>query len=114
MLMCLLRSALPAVLACTFGLQLAHADIYTWVDASGGINVSNLAPPEGVRVTNIIHASAQQNPTREDTRPVELQALAERVLPLEDERELPKRQAPPAVEYRAISAPPPMQYGVYP
>ena len=112
MLLRLLRAALPAVLASTFGLELAHADIYTWVDASGGINVSNLAPPEGVRVTNIIHASAPKNPTRDDTRQVEVQALAERVLALENELELAKRQAPPPVEYRAIPAPPAMQYGV--
>ena len=115
MLMRLLRAALPAVLACTFGLQLAHADIYTWVDASGVVNVSNLAPPEGVRVTSIIHASVPKTKARDDTRQAEVQALAERVLALEDELEQAKRQAPPPVEYRAIPAPPlPMQYGVYP
>ena len=54
----LLRASLPAILAGTFGLQLAHADIYTWVDASGSINVSNVAPPEGVRVTSVMHESA--------------------------------------------------------
>ncbi len=114
MLIRLLRAAWPAALACTFGLQPAHADIYTWLDASGVVNVSNLAPPEGARVTNIIRASVPKNPTRDDTRQAEIQALAERVLALEDEIELAKRQAPPPVEYRAIPAPPPpMQYGGY-
>ena len=110
MLTHLLRAALPAVLAGTFGLQLAHADIYTWVDASGGVNVSNLDPPEGVRVTNVIHASAPKIATRDDTRQAEVLALAERVRQLEDEVEHAKRQAPPQVEYRAIPAPPSMQY----
>src|SRR5947209_9922280 len=96
MLMRLLRAVLPAALAFTFGLPLAHADIYTWVDASGVVNVSNLAPPEGARVTNIIHASAPKIVTPDETtrgavRQAEVQALAERVLALEDELELAKR-----------------------
>jgi len=66
MLSRLLRASLPAILAGTFGPQLAHADIYTWVDASGAINVSNLAPPDGVRVTNILRASAPATATRDD------------------------------------------------
>ena len=117
MLTRLLRASLPAVLAGTFGLQLAHADIYTWVDASGTINVSNLAPVEGVRVINVMHASAPATATRDDAardaaRQAEVQALAERVRQLEDEAELARRQVPPQVEYRAIPAPPVMQYVV--
>ena len=42
-----LNAGLPAVLAWTLALQPAHADIYTWVDASGTINMSNLQPPSG-------------------------------------------------------------------
>ena len=34
--------------------RLAHADIFTWVDSSGQVNVSNLDPPAGVVVTNVI------------------------------------------------------------
>jgi HAMP domain-containing protein len=114
-----LRASLPAILAGTFGLQLAHADIYTWVDASGTINVSNLTPPEGVRVTNTLRASAPATPTRDDAarnaaRQAEVQALAERVRRLEDEVELATRQAPPPVDYRAIPAPPVVQYVVTP
>jgi Domain of unknown function (DUF4124) len=87
----LLRAALPVVLAGTFGLQPAHADLYTWVDASGGVNVSNLAPPEGVRVTNVIPASPPKTTTRDDAREVardtQVQALTKRVRQLEDEVE---------------------------
>ena len=86
----LLRAALPVVLAGTFGLQPAHADLYTWVDASGEVNVSNLAPPEGVRITNVVIASSQKTTTRDDdarevARDAEVQALTKRVRQLEDE-----------------------------
>ena len=115
----LLRASLPAILAGTFGLQLAHADIYTWVDASGSINVSNVAPPDGVRVSSVVHASApatatRADATREAARQAEVQALAERVRELENDVELAKRQAPPPVDYRAIPPPPVIQYVVVP
>ena len=46
MLKLLVSGALPAVLAGTlFGvlaLPLAHADIYTWTDETGRVNISNL------------------------------------------------------------------------
>ncbi|HWZ70012.1 MAG TPA: DUF4124 domain-containing protein [Casimicrobiaceae bacterium] len=91
MLTRLLRATLPAVLAGTFGMQPAHADLYTWVDASGGVNVSNLAPPEGVRITNHIPASAPNATTRDDAREAardaEVQALTKRVRQLEAEVE---------------------------
>jgi Domain of unknown function (DUF4124) len=119
MLTRLLRASLPAVLAGTFGLQLAHADIYTWVDASGTINVSNLAPPEGVRVASVMHASAPATATRDDAardaaRQAQVQALAERVRQLEDEVELARRPVSPLAEYRAIPAPPVMQFVINP
>jgi len=115
----LLRASLPALLACTFGLQLAHADIYTWVDASGSINVSNVAPPEGVRVASITHASppaavARADAAREAARQAEVEALARRVRELEDDVELARRQAPPPVDYRAVPPPPVIQYLVLP
>jgi hypothetical protein len=110
---------LPVALAGTFGLQPAHADIYTWVDASGSINVSNLAPPEGVRVTKIIRARAPEIVAREDAareaaRQAETKALAERVRQLEDEVELAKRQAASPVDYRPAPSPPVVQYIVNP
>jgi hypothetical protein len=117
MLTHLLRAALPAILGGTFGLQVAHADIYTWIDASGRVNISNIAPPEGVRLTNVVHESAPKIATRDDAardaaRQAEVQALAERVRQLEDAVEVARRQVPSQLEYRAIPAPPAMQYGV--
>src|SRR3984893_1678700 len=89
MLTRILRVTLPVVLASTFGLQPAYADVYTWVDASGGVNVSNLAPPEGVRITHVIPASPPKTTTRDDAREAvreaEVQALTKRVRQLEDQ-----------------------------
>ena len=111
-----LRAALPAMLAGALGLPLAHADIYTWADASGAINVSNLPPPEGVRVTNIVRAPPPEIVAREEAageaaRKAETQALAERVRQLEDA--VAARQAPRA-DYRPIPSPPLIQYVVEP
>ena len=39
--------------------QVAPTDISTWVDSSGTVNVSNLPPPENVRVTKVVHGSPQ-------------------------------------------------------
>jgi hypothetical protein len=115
----LLRAFLPAIFAGTFGLQLAHADIYTWVDASGTVNVSNLAPPEGARVTRVTHASppaitARADAAREAAHQAEVQALAERVRQLEDDADLARRPAPAPIEYRAVAPPPVIQYIVVP
>jgi hypothetical protein len=111
-----LRAALPALLFAALGSQPAHADIYTWVDTAGTINVSNLAPPEGARVTSIIHASASETAARdaaarEAARQADVQALNARVRQLEGEVELASRQAPPP-DYRPIPAPPVLQYFV--
>jgi len=118
-------TAFTLVLAGTFGLRPAHADIYTWVDASGTVNVSNLAPPEGVRPTKVIREGAPNTKAREDAardaaRQAEVQALAERVQQLQDEVDRARRQVPVQADYRAIPppaipyqvepAPPPVQY----
>jgi hypothetical protein len=91
MLTRLLQATLAVVVACTFGLQAAHADLYTWVDASGEVNVSNLAPPEGARITNVVLASSPKTTTRDDARDAardaEVQALTTRVRQLEAEVE---------------------------
>jgi len=114
MLTSLLRTALPVLVASTPGLQLAHADIYTWADASGVINVSNLSPPDGVRVISVARtapeaAGARENAAREAARRAETQALEERVRQLESEAAA-RRQPPPQVIYPTIPAAPPMQY----
>jgi hypothetical protein len=108
-----LHVALPVALAGTFGLQPAQADIYTWVDASGSINVSNLAPPDGVHLTKVMRASAPaaaDEAVRDAARQAETQALAERVRQLEDEVDLARRQVPPPVDYRPVPLPPVVQY----
>ena len=126
MLTPILRTILPVLAAGTLGLPLAHADIYTWADASGSVNVSNLAPPQGARVISITHTStadaARENAARDAARRAATQALEERVRQLEADAE-GRRQAPPQVVYRDIPAPPvqyrfdpappPVQYTVY-
>ncbi len=112
-----LRAAFAVVLAGFLGLQLAHADIYTWVDASGTVNVSNLAPPEGARVTMVIRETVPKIAVRDDVareaaRQAEVQALATRVQQLQDEVDQARRQPPVQVEYRSMPAPPAMPYGI--
>src|SRR5919108_3497779 len=66
----------------------AQADIYNWIDASGSLNVSNIAPPEDVRVTKVVHEapkSASRDAAAEAARTTQLQALNERVGQLERE-----------------------------
>ena len=113
------RITLPVALAGVLGFQTADADIYTWVDAAGSINVSNLAPPDGVHVTRVMHASAPaaatgDQPVRDTTRQAEMRALAERVRQLEDEVESARRQLPPPVDSRMVPMPPIIQYIVNP
>jgi hypothetical protein len=114
MLRPILRAALLTVIAGTSVPQFAHADIYTWADASGSINVSNISPPEGVRVISVAHASpeaaaAPENATRDAARRTETQALEERVRQLESEAAA-RREAPTAVVYPVIPASPPIRY----
>ena len=61
-----LRASLLAAVACGLGVELAHADIYTWVDPTGRVNVSNLPPPEGVRVTSVTLEIPQKVAVRTD------------------------------------------------
>jgi endonuclease/exonuclease/phosphatase (EEP) superfamily protein YafD len=110
MLTRLLSAVLPAVVAGTLGLQPAHADIYTWIDATGGVSASNLDPPDGVRVINVIHGSAPNSQVRDEVvrdaaRDAELQTLTERVRQIEDEIEAARRQVPaPKIETRDDAA----------
>ena len=96
------------------GISTARADIYTWTDVGGRVNISNLAPPEGARVTSVLH----ENPTRARSQAVEtapqpdVRALAERVMQLESELDLARRQPPPTAVYAA--APPQPQYPAQP
>ena len=51
-------------LAAAASVPLAHADIFTWTDKSGNVNVSNLSPPEDARVTSVTH-DPPKDPARE-------------------------------------------------
>src|ERR1700712_3111446 len=92
----------------------AHADIYTWVDASGAVNVTNLPPPKTARVTNVVPDSPRPPVTAADAAAAaarasqEAQALADRVHELELQVEQARAQPPaPPVVYAAAPAPPP-------
>ncbi|HZI83061.1 MAG TPA: DUF4124 domain-containing protein [Casimicrobiaceae bacterium] len=92
---------------------LARAEIYTWIDASGVTNVSNLPPPDGAKVTKVQHAPppeivAREDAARDAARRAETQALAERVRQLEADAASPARFAPPP-DYVPV-APPVIQY----
>jgi hypothetical protein len=107
MFLTVLRMALPVAVAAALGPACAYADIYTWLDASGALNVSNLEPPSDARVIKIMRTSEESagaSAAKADT-----QALADRVTQLENE--LDKRQAPPTIY---APAPPVIQYVVAP
>ena len=113
------RWSLVLVLVATLGASLAQADVYNWTDASGRLNVSNVAPPDGVRVTRVIHenpprVSPGASAARASAQAAEVQALTERVVQLEGEIE--RAQAPAAPAYRVVAAPipppPPVQVNV--
>lgn len=67
--------------------QAAHADVYTWVDAAGNLNVSNLAPPAGTRVKSVARedpaAKLRAEAIRDAAKDTELRALTQRVAELE-------------------------------
>jgi hypothetical protein len=127
-----LRTALPSLFACGLGMPLlGQAEIYTWVDPTGVVNLSNLAPPDGVRVTRVTHEAAPRVPsasdvTREAARQAELQALADRakdlevqalsdrVRQLEREVEIGRIQASAAMSYPVMPPPPAVQYAAEP
>ena len=134
-----LRSVLPvpiaALLAGACAVTSANADIYTWTDDKGRVNISNLEPPEGARVTSVLreskamkeaHEAARESALqreKEALREAEVRALAERVRQLQAEVEAAKRPAPVAVAqapqyvsypgaYSGEWAPPSVQYNV--
>jgi len=105
------RAALCALLA--LAAPLALADVYTWKDAGGRLNVSNVRPPEGVRIESVVHedpptVSPSAAAARDHARDAEVQALNERVAQLQDDVERAKQQVslPPVVYHPAPAAPP--------
>jgi hypothetical protein len=110
-------AAVAAVLACLFGLQPARADIYTWVDASGAVTISNLSPPEGARVISVAQEKPQEVLAREDAareaaRQAELRTLSDRIRQLESEVARPP--APPQAIYVPVPTPPQVVYAPLP
>jgi hypothetical protein len=93
-----------------FALTTARADVYTWVDPSGNVNLSNRPPPEGVRVTNVyredpvVHASAES--ARTAAQQEELNVLTDRVAQLERDLEAASRPPPAPVAYAPPTPPP--------
>jgi len=100
-----------AVLAFAIASASAHADIYTWIDKKGLTNVSNLPPPDGAKVTNVLHTApkdaAREAAARDAARQSELRALNERVQQLQAEVEQARREPPIGFAY---APPPPMPY----
>jgi hypothetical protein len=106
------------LLAMLLAAPAARADIYTWVDASGTLNVSNLAPPTGVQVINVVvhhdpppAPPAPPNAALDAARDAEVQALNARVDALRDEVEQAHRRMAAQADY--WSAAPPPQAEVY-
>lgn len=101
-----MRSWLTSLAAlCICVPPIAQADIYTWTDATGRLNVSNVAPPEGVRVAHVTREAApksQSAAARETTREIEVRALADRIKQLEQEVDAAKSAS------SALPAPPPV------
>jgi uncharacterized protein DUF4124 len=87
-----LRAGWVVLMAGVFGSPVAQAEIYTWIDASGVTNVSNLQPPDGVKVSK-----------------AEADAAAARIRDLEN---LLAHSPPP--DYRPPAAQPVIQYIVEP
>jgi hypothetical protein len=123
--------ALTSVLGLLVRGSPAYAEIYTWTDASGVVNVSNLTPPEGVDVTRVTPdppprvltpaeiareaaRAAELRALEEREKDLELQALNDRVQQLEREVELARAQPIAPVVYSAPTVqyvePPPEQY----
>jgi hypothetical protein len=106
------RLGLPLVsllVAAGFVVQPAQADIYTWTDKAGVINVSNLPPPESARVTKVTRAAprdaAREAAAVEAARQAEVRALADRVHQLQGELEQSRRDTPPPVAFVAPQMP---------
>src|SRR6185369_8925131 len=93
-------AALTTGFAAMLATGVAHADVYTWTDESGMLNVSNLTPPEGAKIAKVVKESPRTTPPPsapppDAAPPIEFQTLALRVRQLEYEVELARRQPPP-------------------
>jgi hypothetical protein len=97
----------------------AHAEIYTWVDAQGRLNVGNLPPPDGARVTRVMretppHSNPYNDAAREAAQRAEVEALAQRVEQLQSELRFAARQPPQQPQVVVVQPPAPTPYVVEP
>jgi hypothetical protein len=106
------------------GLPCARADIYTWTDVAGRVNVSNLTPPPDAHITSVFRTSpeeaAREQAAREAAQQSQLAALTDQVQQLRDEVAAAQRQpasaptywvAPSTPDYQnAVDAPAPQVY----
>ena len=92
----------------------AYADIFTYVDAKGRVNVSNIEPPEDARVTSIVRSKPSPPAPPEGTGDArgnpQVAALTRRIEQLEDElaRNEPSPPPAPPVVYPTVVVPPPV------
>jgi uncharacterized protein DUF4124 len=105
-----LLTASAVVLICGFASPKTHADIYAWVDASGAMTLSDLPPPPGVRVVNVVNERTPGVPARAAPAPArdpnhDVGVLAERIRQLERQIEVASYQPPPPVTQYAPTAP---------
>jgi hypothetical protein len=84
----------------------AHADVFTWTDASGRLNMSNVEPPRDVHAQRIVQKALPKRASKPAAaaQASEVEALKERVAELEAEVD----------RARAISAAPPAPVVVVP
>jgi hypothetical protein len=78
-----------AALTCAVA-ALAQAEIYTWVDAKGQLNIGNLPPPDDARVTKVVHetpphANPYNDAARDAAQQAELDSLNQRVAQLQNQ-----------------------------
>lgn len=98
-----------AVLATTLGVvSPVRADVYTWVDPAGNVNLSNLEPPQGARILRVTHdsapAKARDDAAYDAAQQARIVALSQRIADLEKRAEAAAGAAPPPVVYAAAPA----------
>lgn len=113
------RVALAIAFLFATGVPQARGDVYTWVDANGKVNVSNLTPPDDATVSSVVHEAPRPPvppaPIVVAAAPqADVQILAERIRQLEYEVEFARRQPPPPVQYVPVPSQPMMQYATEP
>jgi hypothetical protein len=88
----------------------AGAEIYGWIDASGDVTYSNLPPPQGSRVFDVIEEAPPATPAQlqaaaDANHQAELHALNSRVQQLERQLQQTRLPPPPPASYPGEYAP---------